>query len=142
MSSTANSSRATSNAGRAPASLFDPQRRSLWIVVGVIILAAIGYFAYTRLAAPASTSTRSFDVQSLQAGTSIARRGNLTLSAIGSGTLQPANQVQLGFGGNTSGKLVTLNVKVSDQVTAGQLLAEIDNSQAKINYQQAQQSLL
>ncbi len=141
MSSTANSSRATSNFGRVQASLADPQRRSLWIVVGVIILAGIGYFAYTRLAAPAAT-TRTFNVQGLQAGTSIVRRGTITLSAIGTGTLQPANQVQLGFGGNTSGKLVTLNVKVGDQVKAGQLLAEIDNSQQKINYQQAQQSYL
>ena len=75
--------------------------------------------------------------------TSVARRGTITLSAIGTGTLQPANQVQLGFGGNTTnGKLVTLNVKVSDQVKAGQLLAEIDNSADKINYQQAQQNLV
>ncbi len=143
MSSTANSSRASSNnVGRVQASLVDPQRRSLWIVLGVIILAAVGYFAYTRIAAPAATATQSFNVQGLQAGTSIARRGTITLSAIGTGTLQPANQVQLGFGGNTSGKLVTLNVKVGDQVKAGQLLAEIDNSQEKINYQQAQQSYL
>ena len=139
MSSTANSSRATSNYGRVGAAFADPQRRSLPIVVGVIIVAAAGYFAYTRLVArPAST--QSFNVQGLQ--TSVARRGTITLSAIGTGTLQPANQVQLGFGGNTSGKLVALNVKVGDQVKAGQLLAEIDNSQAKINYQQAQQSYL
>ncbi len=117
----------------------NPQRRSLLIVAGVIILAVVGYFAYSRLMAR-PTSNRTFNLQS--PGTSVARRGTLTISAIGTGTLQPANQVQLGFGGNTSGKLVTLNVNVGDQVKAGQLLAEIDNSQAKINYQQAQQSYL
>ena len=107
------------------------------IVPAIIILVAIGAGAYYRLAyIPAHTTTRAA-VQ-----TSVARRGTITLSAIGTGTLQPANQVQLGFGGNTSGKLVTLNVKVSDQVKAGQLLAEIDNSTDKINYEQAQQNLV
>ena len=101
-----------------------------------------GVFAYSRLATRTNAG-QTFNQQSFQTpGTSVARRGTITLSAIGTGTLQPADQVQLGFGGNTSGKLVTLNVKVGDSVKAGQLLAEIDNSQAKINYQQAQQSYL
>jgi HlyD family secretion protein len=154
MSSTAHSSQATSTLpgskragssslfGRLRAALADHTKR-WWVLVPVIlVLGAAGALAYSRLAAPAS-STQRFNAQSFQApGTSVARRGSITLSAIGSGTLQPANQVQLGFGGNTSGKLVALNAKVGDQVKAGQLLAEIDNSQAKINYQQAQQSYL
>lgn len=137
MSSTAHSSQAAS---RVRMSLADPQRRSWLIVAGVIVLAVVGYFAYTRLAA--RPSNRTFTFSGGTPGTSVARRGTLTISAIGTGTLQPANQVQLGFGGNTSGKLVTLNVKVGDHVKKGDLLAEIDNSQAKINYQQAQQSYL
>ncbi len=151
MPSTASSSRASSDI-RAPKTneapsifrrlrdlLANPQKRWWVIVPGVIILLVIGAGAYYRFAyLPRSARTLS----ALPFETSVARRGTITLSAIGSGTLQPANQVQLGFGGNTSGKLVTLNVKVSDQVKAGQLLAEIDNSQAKINYQQAQQDLL
>jgi len=73
--------------------------------------------------------------------TAVARLGDIVLSASGTGTLQPANQVQLGFGGNTKSRLITLDVKVSDQVKAGQLLAEIDNSAARIKYQQATQNL-
>ncbi len=148
MSSTANSSRSSSNIalpgakesapGRFGRMLADPRGRWLLIVAGILILAAAGAFAYSRLAAP-STNRASTGVPSLA---SVARRGTITISAIGTGTLQPANEVQLGFGGNTSGKLVTLNVKVGDQVKAGALLAEIDNSQAKISYQQAQQTLL
>ena len=150
MSSTVNSSRTAANipAGRsnkAPsifgqvgALLSNPQKRWWAIVPAVLVVAAVAAGAYYQLgAAPRTRSTLAAGVQ-----TSVARRGTLTLSAIGTGTLQPANQVQLGFGGNTSGKLVTLNAKVSDQVNSGQLLAEIDNSQEKINYQQAQQSLL
>ena len=118
--------------------LNDPRKRWWVIIPSLIVLAALGagaYYQWTYL--PAQKTTRT----SVQI--SVARRGTITLSAIGTGTLQPANQVQLGFGGNTtSGKLVTLNAKVSDQVKAGQLLAEIDNSADKINYEQAQQSLI
>lgn len=121
--------------------LANPQKRWWVIVPAIVVIAAGGVFAYSRLGARATTRTFNASSFQLAAGTSIARTGTITISAIGTGTLQPANNVQLGFGGNTSGKLVTLNVKVGDQVKAGQLLAEIDNSQEKINYQQAQQSL-
>lgn len=116
----------------------DPRKRWRLIVPALVLLIAIVGDAYYQLAyLPAHrTNTRAL------APTSIARRGTITLSAIGTGTLQPANEVQLGFGGNSSGKLVTLNAKVGDHVKAGQLLAEIDNSQAKITFAQDQQSLL
>jgi len=55
------------------------------------------------------------------------------------GILQPANQVQLGFG--ISGRLVTLNVKAGDQVTKGQLLAQLDNTDELVKYAQAQRTL-
>ena len=120
-----------------PALLKDPRKRWWVIVPSLIVLAAISAAAYYGLVySPAHKSTQA------AIPTSVARRGDITLSASGTGTLQPANEVQLGFGGNTSGKLVTLNVKVSDQVKAGQLLAEIDNSADKINYEQAQQNLV
>ena len=130
-----------SSTGTAPRGFFaDPRKRWAAIIIGLIVVAAVAVGVYSRVAASRSNRVQAF--AGAVPGTSVARRGTLTLSAIGTGTLQPANQVQLGFGGNTSGKLVTLNAKVSDQVKAGQLLAEIDNSQAKISYQQAQQNLL
>jgi HlyD family secretion protein len=123
---------------RIPALLNDSRKRWWVIIPAIVILVAIGAGAYYKLAyLPSHQKTTRSSIQ-----TSVARRGTITLSAIGTGTLQPANEVQLGFGGNTSGKLVTLNVKVSDQVKTGQLLAEIDNSTDKINYQQAQQNLV
>ncbi len=149
MSITANTSGSTASAPASLASrasstlaglrgLFgDPRKRWRVIVPGIVVLLAVAADAYYQLAYLPAHRTANRPL----AQTSIARRGTITLSAIGTGTLQPGNEVQLGFGGNTSGKLVTLNVKVGDQVKAGQLLAEIDNSQAKISYAQAQQSL-
>jgi len=145
MASKPQSSQFPSNLGtkvkEIPELLKNPRKRWWVIVPSIIILLAIGagaYYQFSYLPAHRRTTTRASSGQ-----TSIVRRGTITLSAIGTGTLQPANEVQLGFGGNTTnGKLVTLNVKVSDQVKAGQLLAEIDNSAAKISYLQAQQNLL
>jgi len=151
MSTTTNSSQSASNdrlskvnnsptAHKRSSNILNDPRRRWWVIVpALLVLVAIGAGAYYQYAyLPSHQSGPRSSIQ-----TSVARRGNITLSAIGTGTLQPANQVQLGFGGNTTnGKLVTLNVKVSDQVKAGQLLAEIDNSAEKINLQQAQQTLV
>ena len=136
MATKSQSSQSPSNLGskvkEIPELLKNPRKRWWVIVPSIIILLAIGagaYYQFSYLPAHRRTTTRASSGQ-----TSIVRRGTITLSAIGTGTLQPANEVQLGFGGNTTnGKLVTLNVKVSDQVKAGQLLAEIDNSAAKIS---------
>ncbi len=125
-----------------PDSLRDPHKRWWVIVPSLVVLVALvagAYYQFSYLPSHARTSRAR---TSSNGQISVVRRGTITLSAIGTGTLQPNNQVQLGFGGNTSnGKLVTLNVKVGDKVKAGQLLAEIDNSAEKINYQQAQQTL-
>ena len=123
---------------------FPSVSKTEWLTIAVIVvilvaLVAGAYYQFSYLPSRARTSRAR---ASSNSQTSVVRRGTITLSAIGTGTLQPNNQVQLGFGGNTSnGKLVTLNVKVGDKVKAGQLLAEIDNSAEKINYQQAQQTL-
>lgn len=122
-----------------PGLLNDPRKRWWVIIPSLVILAAIVAGVYYQLA---YLPAHKIKARASSSQTSVARRGTITLSAIGTGTLQPANEVQLGFGGNTDGKLVTLNVKVSDQVKAGQLLAEIDNSADKINYEQAQQNLV
>ncbi len=100
----------------------------------VLILAAIAAGAYYKLVyVPAHT------VVEVPLQTTVATRGDLTVSTQGTGVLQPASQIQLGFG--TSGKLITLNVKAGDQVKKGQLLAQLDNTQAQVKYEQAQRTL-
>lgn len=71
--------------------------------------------------------------------TAVARRGDIILSASGTGILQPANDMNLSF--KSGGTLTELKVKVGDQVKSGQLLAEIDNSSQELAYQEAQQNL-
>lgn len=91
-----------------------------WVIGSVIAVVALagGLTYYLARVQRASQNSQRAVPQ-----TTIARRGDIVLSATGPGTLHPSNQVDLGFGGSTSAKLVTLNVNVSDQVKAGQLLA-------------------
>jgi multidrug efflux pump subunit AcrA (membrane-fusion protein) len=119
---------------RLPSLMKDPRKRWWVIVPSLIILAAfVGGFYYKLVYLPAHQVA----IAPLQ--TTTAYRGNLTVSAKGTGILQPANQVQLGFG--ISGRLVTLNVKAGDQVTKGQLLAQLDNTDQQVKYEQAQRNL-
>ncbi len=120
--------------GQRPSILKDPGRRWLVIVPAIVLLAAVAAAAYYRLVyVPAHTVA----VAPLQ--TRVATKGNLTVSATGTGILQPASQVQLGFG--TNGKLAILNVKNGDQVKQGQLLAQLDNTTQQVKYSQAQRAL-
>jgi RND family efflux transporter MFP subunit len=121
---------------KLPSFLSKLPRKVLWGIVAVLVLAIAGGVTYYQLMVLPSqvTATAAPAMQ-----TSVVRRGNITLSASGTGTLVAANQVQLGF--SSSGKLIKLNVKVGDQVQAGQLLAEIDNSTQQTQLLQAKRAV-
>ncbi len=111
-------------------------RKLLWGIAALLVLAIAGGVTYYQLVyLPSQAATTAAPVMQ----TAVVRRGNITLSASGTGTLVAANQVQLGFG--ASGKLIKLNVKVGDQVQAGQLLAEIDNASQQSQLLQAKRAL-
>jgi HlyD family secretion protein len=57
------------------------------------------------------------------------RRGDLVISASGSGELIPADDVSLGF--TSGGVLAEVLVEVGDSVDAGQVLARLDNLNAR-----------
>ena len=120
-----------------PVLLKDPRKRWWVIVPGIFILAAIGGLAYYGLVLSPAQQAAAAAQPVMQ--TAVVRRGNITLSASGTGTLVAANQVNLGFG--TSGQLITWNVKVGDQVKRGQLLAAVDNTSQALQLLQAKRAL-
>lgn len=69
----------------------------------------------------------------------VARR-NVTASITGSGNLVPDTEANLNF--KVAGTLTEVDVKVGDHVTAGQKLAEIDDSTEKAGLAMAQANLL
>jgi len=105
-----------------------------WISIGMITLAiAGGAFYYYTKSAQASTATTT------QIQTASAFRGNIVLQASGTGKLAPANQASFGFG--TSGQIAALDVKIGDQVEAGQVLGNMDDTEVQAAYEQAKRSL-
>ncbi|NIX10003.1 MAG: HlyD family efflux transporter periplasmic adaptor subunit, partial [Gammaproteobacteria bacterium] len=66
-------------------------------------------------------------------------RGDLAITASGSGTLIPASEIALGF--RSSGTLSELLVEVGDRVEAGDVLARLDDTDAQDQLAQAQINL-
>jgi HlyD family secretion protein len=112
------------------------RKRTIWIVILALALVASGsgfyFFDWGRLQAqaPAETPTLS---------TARVSRGDLVITASGSGTLSPTSETAIGF--RTSGVVSELPVKVGDQVKAGDVLARLDSTDAQAAVTQAQISL-
>lgn len=91
----------------------------------------ITYFQMTQSKTVATTETMQ---------TTIARRSDLVLYASGTGTLISKDEVDLGFKSN--GQVQIINVRVGDEVKAGDVLAIIDGSSLQVQYTQAKRNLL
>ena len=107
-------------------------------VTTVILLAALfvgGFYAYSRFTSRSAASTT--NETPLQ--TAKATKGNLVLYANGTGTIMPAQETTFGF--NTTGQVSAIDVKVGDHVKAGQVLAQLDDTNAKIALAEAQQAM-
>jgi HlyD family secretion protein len=108
--------------------------KTIWAVSVLIILMAVAGYYYFKI----KTSSQAIANDSV-AQTAVARRGNLVLSASGTGTL--VTQTNATFGFKTSGQITKVNVKVGDQVEAGQVLAQLDDTLIQMKYVEAQQAL-
>jgi len=107
--------------------------KTIWIISVLILFFAAGSYYYFRIK-PATQTASSSTTQ-----TEVVRRGNLVISASGSGTL--ITQTDATFGFDTSGVVTQVLVKIDDQVAAGQVLAQLDDTLAQMKYVEAQQAL-
>jgi RND family efflux transporter MFP subunit len=98
-----------------------------WITAVLLLAAAFGLgWLFTGSSSPVSTLIKGTPTPSYQ--TSIVKRGDLTISASGQGTLISGKYVDLSF--LTDGVVAELNVESGDFVSAGQELAKLDNISA------------
>lgn len=67
--------------------------------------------------------------------TATARLGDIVITANGIGELQPAEVVSVGF--QVNGLITELNVEVGDYVEAGQVIARLDDANARLQLAQA-----
>jgi RND family efflux transporter MFP subunit len=119
------------------------RKRLFWIIVLALVLVASGggYYYYNKIYLQAQEPAAEPAIATYTVG-----RGDLIVTASGSGTLIPAAELALGF--RSSGVLAEVLVEVGDQVEAGQLLARLDDAdardqmaQAEINLRQAELNL-
>ncbi len=118
----------------------------LWVTVVLVLLAGSGA-AWYFLWGPGSARAQSGATAGAELYTSAVKRGDLRVSASGSGKLVAYRSADLSF--STSGTVSELNVAVGDMVKAGQVLASLGSSPtleanlaaAKLQVLQAQKSL-
>lgn len=114
-----------------------PQRRLSWLFIVLpliaVALAAGGWYAFG--ARQATTTAQA--TPALQ--TAKVRTGDITITASGSGNLLPASQVALAF--RSGGMLAEMAVKVGDRVELGQVLARLDDADARAQVAQAEANL-
>src|SRR5919109_2834931 len=100
------------------------------VAVTVLAIVGAGVFGASRLLA--STPKVEFRTATVQ-------RGNVTQTVSVSGSVNASSQVHLNF--KSGGKLAAVMVQTGQQVQAGDLLAKLDDSDARVALQQAQANL-
>lgn len=112
------------------------RKRLLWILVLVLLVGASGagllYYNNVYLQAQETGEEETIATYTVS-------RGDLAITASGSGTLIPTTERDLGF--QNSGVLAEVLVQMGDQVEAGQLLACLDDADARDQVAQAGISL-
>lgn len=114
------------------------RRKAVKMVIAIMLLAVLiggGFYAYSRFNAKRTTNTAT--ATPLQ--TAKAAKGELVLYANGTGTVMPAQETTFGF--NTTGQVSAIDVRVGDHVEAGQVIAELDNTEATIALTEAQEAM-
>lgn len=109
--------------------------RRIAIILILLILISGGGYGYWHFTSQQTTGATSENT--LQ--TTKATTGNLVLFASGTGTVMPAAESSYGF--NAGGQVSEMDVKIGDHVEAGQVLAQLDDTYAKIDLEQAQDAM-
>jgi len=99
--------------------------KRVWLIGLVLILVAGGVAAYFVINANATEAAD----QEQEVQTTLARQGNIVISATAAGSVIPAKEIVLGF--PTNGTLAELLVSVGESVEAGDVLARVDDSDAQ-----------
>lgn len=103
------------------------------LIMALLVAAGGGWYYYDQyLPAQAAPPVETIETAQVY-------RGDLVITASGTGTLVPATEVDLGF--RTSGVLTEVSVDVGDWVEAGDVLARLDDSDAQAQVTQAEINL-
>jgi HlyD family secretion protein len=108
-------------------------RRAIWLLAGgIAVVAAAGSAGVYQLTSGAQHT-------SAAPATARVQRGTVTSAVAAAGALQPAQSRGLAF--SINGTVTEVRVRPGDQVTAGEVLARIDDTDAKAKVSTAQSAL-
>ena len=99
------------------------------IALAVVLVAGGAWYAYPRYFAAQAAPAPALKTASVRAG-------DIVLSASGTGSVVPLQETRFAF--KSTGRLVAVNVKPGSMVTAGQVLAQVDDAAAKSQIVQAE----
>lgn len=106
------------------------QRSTIWIGVVTLVLAGGGIYAWSRNSAAKAAP---------QFVSQPAAKGNITLTVMANGTLQPTRSVTIGS--ELSGTVARVLVDVNDHVKKGQVLVELDPTKLRSQVERSRASL-
>jgi len=122
------------------------RRKAPWIILGIVVVLAAAGGAYYYFRIRPAQAAQAAAAQTPTISTGAVTRGDLVISASGSGTLAPASEMAVAF--QSGGTLKEVLVHLGDVVEAGQPLATLDDTdlrnsvtQAEINLRLAEISL-
>ncbi len=96
------------------------RRPALWVGLLLVALMVAGLWYWQEL--KAASAAPSYTTQTVA-------RGNLTLTVIANGTLQPTRSMNIGS--ELSGTVLKVNVDVNDRIKKGQVLVELDTAKLR-----------
>lgn len=105
-----------------------------WLLLALALLLSLpaGYVGYQRVQAATAPPPARFQTAQVQ-------RGSITATISATGQVVPLAQAKLTFRG--SGRVAEVLVKLGDQVTKGQLLARLDDTELRLQVTQAKAAL-
>ncbi len=106
-----------------------------WFIAGFVVLAVLVVGAAGLYLSRSSTRSTSMSSSSSY----VVARGSIESSVSGSGSVATSNSETLSFG--ASGTVIEVPVQLGDTVTAGQVLARIDDSALQLQVTTAQANL-
>jgi HlyD family secretion protein len=101
-------------------------KKKWWIVVAIVfVVACLGYAGFSVLQGGAAQQAMADSATE----TAIVERGTIRVSIDGSGSLAPDDEVALAF--SSGGEVTEVSVAVGDAVRAGDVLARLDDADAR-----------
>ncbi|MGG4493922.1 efflux RND transporter periplasmic adaptor subunit [Brevibacillus reuszeri] len=112
------------------------KKKIILACLAVVLIGGGGVYAYKTFATPQSAQA-AFLMETV-------KRGDISATVLASGTVQASKRTSLSFSDAEDAKdaISSIEVKIGDQVKAGQVLATMDDSVAKIQVTNAEANLL